>query len=515
MPKIGYAALIATLSLAGCGSAALDELGTGDSRSSGDATGPAASDPSPVDPGGQDPSGEDPVGQDPVGQDPPSSDPPVTDPPATDPPVSDPPVTDPPVTDPPVTDPPVSDPPSDDPVDLPPATCSAPSGPVNTSNPSTVVGNGTSDSCTEAALRNAVAGGGIITFDCGASVKTIQISQTLVAPSSQDTTIDGNHKIVLDGGGDTQILTAYDGDWRNNPRTLTVQRLVMQRGHDGGTGFLPRNGDSMCAWGYRDGGGGAIFTRNVNVHAWGVTFLDNEGPAIGPDVAGGAIYVLGSIELVVTNSVFRGNSASNGGAIGVLHTSSYMYNVIFEDNAATGLLANFAGGDAAGCPVFNHSQQGGAGGLGGAYYIDGLDPDVVFCGVEMSNNISGDLGGAVFASRYWGTLGDRQTVTWEKSTFNDNYSPTGGGGAAYVNSSYFTLTDCSFDGNSAGDGDGGALKLTGITLNANNVSFTNNSSVWGGAVAHWEGGPEGVGTATNLTFSGNAPNDFVGDFPAP
>ena len=510
MSKIGYAALIATLSVAGCGSAALDELGSGDSRSSDDVNEPGASDPGSLVPSSQDPSGEDPLGEDPVAQNPPVADPPVADPPVADPPVSDPPVTNPPPSDPPVTDPP-----TDDPVDLPPATCSAPAGPIDTSNPTSVVGNGTSGSCTEAALRDAVSRGGIITFDCGSSVKTINISQTLVAPSSQDTTIDGSHKIILDGGGDTQILRAYDGDWRNNQRTLTVQRLVMQRGHDTGTGYLPRNGDSVCAWGYRDGGGGAIFTRNVNVHIWGVTFLDNEGPAIGPDVAGGAVYVLGSIELVVTNSVFRGNSASNGGAIGVLHTSSYMYNVIFEGNAATGMLANYAGGDAAACPVFNHSQQGGAGGLGGAYYIDGLDPEVVFCGVEMSNNISGDLGGAVFASRYWGTLGDRQTITWEKSTFNGNYSPTGGGGAAYVNGAYFTLTDCSFDGNSAGDGDGGALKLTGITLNANNVTFTNNTSVWGGAVAHWEGGPEGAGTATNLSFSGNNPNDFVGDFPAP
>ncbi|MFW2387066.1 MAG: hypothetical protein ACN4G0_01930 [Polyangiales bacterium] len=500
MRNIGYAALLAMLSLVGCGSATLDDLGSDSSRSSDGANEPAASEPGSPDPGDQGPSDEDPLGQTPVGEDPPANEPPGEDPP---------------VSDPPTTDPPGSDPPNDDPVDLPAATCAAPTSPVDTSNATTVVGDGTPGSCTETVLRDAVARGGIVTFDCGPSIKTISVSQTLVAASNQNTTIDGNHKIVLDGGGGTQILRAYDGDWRNNQATLTVQRLVMQRGHDTGTGYRPRDGDKVCAWGYRDGGGGAIFTRNVNVHVWGVTFLDNQGPEIGPDVAGGAIYVLGSIELVVTNSVFRGNSASNGGAIGVLHTSSYMYNVIFEDNAATGMLANYYGGDASGCPEFAHAQQGGAGGLGGAYYIDGQDPEVVFCGVEMSNNISGDLGGAVFASRYWGLLGGRQTITWEKSVFNGNYSPTGGGGAAYLNNSYFTLNDCSFEGNSAGNGDGGALKLTGLTLNANNVTFTNNSSAWGGAVAHWEGGPEGVGSASNLTLSGNEPNDFVGDFPAP
>jgi len=403
--------------------------------------------------------------------------------------------------------------PSIDPGELPPETCDAPTGPVDTSSPTTVVGDGTPGSCTEGALRSAVAGGGIVTFDCGPENKTISITQTLVAPSRQDTTVDGNHKIILDGGDNTQILEAVDDDWRNNEHTLTVQRIVMQRGHDAGTGFAPRNGDSECAWGYKDGGGGAIYTRNVNVHVFGVTFLDNEGPDVGPDVAGGAIYMMGAIELVVSNSVFRGNSASNGGAIGLLHTGSYLYNVTLEDNAATGVLANYGG--ATGCPVFNHDQQGGAGGLGGAYYTDGRDPEIVFCGVEMSNNVSGDLGGAVFASRYWGLGGERQTITWERSTFNNNYSPTGGGGAAYVNNSDFTLKDCSFDGNSAGDGDGGALKVTDLTLHASDLTFTNNSSEWGGGVAHWGGGPEGVSTATNVSFSGNTPNDVVGDFPAP
>ena len=558
MLKMRYAVLAAILSSTGCGTAALEEVEPRDSESPGNVDNPAASDPScancqdpgarvppttdpgaqvppTTDPGAQVPPAADPGAQVPPAADPGAQDPPVTDPGAQDPPVTDPGVQDPPVTDPGAQDPPVTDPgaqdppatdpgdgcaacpdpPPSDPPDLPPATCNAPSGPVDTSNPTRVVGDGTPASCTESALRDAIAGGGIITFDCGSANKTISITQTLVAPSDRDTTIDGNHKITLDGGGNTQILTAYDGDWRNNGHTLTVQRLVMQRGHDPGTGYAPRSGDSLCAWGYKDGGGGAIFTRNVKVHVWGATFLDNQGPDIGPDVAGGAIYVLGAIELVVTNSAFRGNSASNGGAIGLLHTASYLYNVTFEDNAATGMLANFAGGEAAGCPVFNHGDQGGAGGLGGAFYTDGHDPEVVFCGVEMSSNVSGDLGGAVFVSRYWGTGGGRQTITWEKSTFTDNYSPTGGGGAAYVNNSYFTLNDCSFDGNSAGDGDGGALKFNGITLNASDVSFTNNTSAWGGAVAHWGGGPEGTGTATNITLSGNTPNDFVGDFPAP
>jgi hypothetical protein len=57
------------------------------------------------------------------------------------------------------------------------------------------------------------------------------------------------------------------------------------------------------------------------------------------------------------------------------------------------------------------------------------------------------------------------------------------------------------------------LKLTGLTVYADDVEFTSNAAKAGGAVALWGGGPDGVGTATNIRYSGNKPNDAVGDFP--
>ena len=216
--------------------------------------------------------------------------------------------------------------------------------------------------------------------------------------------------------------------------------------------------------------------------------------------------------MIIANSTFRDNAASNGGAIGALQVESRIYNSIFENNRATGILANFGG--ATGCGVFNHDEQGGAGGLGGAFYSDGFDPGDIFSGVRMSDNVAGDLGGAVFRSAYWGLLPNvaRQNITWESSIFERNTTPAGGGGAAYVNNSKFTMRNVSFIGNSTG-GDGGGLKITGVTVDASDVTVNNNTSVWGGGIAHWGGGPEGVGTSTRVTFSGNAPNDVVGDFP--
>jgi hypothetical protein len=123
----------------------------------------------------------------------------------------------------------------------------------------------------------------------------------------------------------------------------------------------------------------------------------------------------------------------------------------------------------------------------------------------MSDNRSGDLGGAVFRSAYWGLIPgvSRQEIRWECTILEGNTSPVAGGGGAYVNNSLFVLRDVTFRGNDAGSGDGGGLKITGVTVDSAGSTFRNNRSVWGGGVAPWQGGPAGVGTARNTTFNGN------------
>ena len=353
----------------------------------------------------------------------------------------------------------------------------------------------------------------MITFNCGAARATIALTQPLVAPADRNTTIDGGDLIVLDGQDQTQILRAYRSDFRTNDRVLAVQRLTMARGRDVGSNYVPRDGEKTCAWGYKEGGGGAIYTRDVNVRVWGVTFDGNRGPDIGPDVAGGAIYMMGAKTLTVNNSTFRNNTASNGGAIGLLHVATEIHNSTFANNRATGVLANFGG--AQGCPVFNHAEQGGAGGLGGAFYSDGFNTDDYFSNIRMSDNAANDLGGAVFRSAYWGLLSNvgKQTFTWENSTFERNRTPTGGGGAAYVNNSLFVLRGVTFNANDSGQSDGGALKITGVTVQASDLVVTNNKAAWGGGIAHWGAGVEGTGSAVRITYANNVPNDAVGDFP--
>ena len=98
--------------------------------------------------------------------------------------------------------------------------CTAPATAVDTSHPTTVVGNGSAASCTEAAFRAAVATGGIVTFDCGAAPATITVTSEV--PVDKDTTIDGANNITLDGGGTTRILHLTSA-WNVATPLLTVR----------------------------------------------------------------------------------------------------------------------------------------------------------------------------------------------------------------------------------------------------------------------------------------------------
>jgi len=79
---------------------------------------------------------------------------------------------------------------------------------LDTTNPDRVIGNGTPQSCTSAAVVAAVAQGGIITFDCGPNPKTIVLTQTakVVNDTGPEIVIDGGGKVTLSGGGTQRIL---------------------------------------------------------------------------------------------------------------------------------------------------------------------------------------------------------------------------------------------------------------------------------------------------------------------
>jgi len=291
---------------------------------------------------------------------------------------------------------------------------------VDTSTPTTVVGTGTADGCTFAALKAAVAKAGIITFDCGDDPVTIRVTSTLNLVTTKDTVIDGGRKVTLDGGNAVQILNFTSANFQANDHGLTLQHLALANGKMTPTEAIP-TAPFPCSQGFDDGEGGALYMRDGNLTIIDCIFTGNQAAQLGPDTGGGALYVLGSKRgTVIVGSTFRGNSGSNGGAVASLFSNMSIYDSLIEGNMATGNGANTD--DASMCSVINNGQnEVGSGGNGGAVYNDGASVNVLLCGDAILNNAAGTKafgGGLFFTSNDMGG-----TLTIQDSTMTGN---TGG-----------------------------------------------------------------------------------------
>ncbi len=262
--------------------------------------------------------------------------------------------------------------------------------PADTSSPTRVIGTGTPGSCTSAAVVNAVALGGIITFNCGPSPVTIPMAATArVFNNRPNVVLDGGGLVTLDGQGVRRILymNTCDPDlvWttshcqdQDHP-TLTVQNLTFANGRSTGTETMD--------------GGGAIFVRGGRFKVVNSQFYSNRCAPTGPDVGGAALQVFSQHAgrpVYIVNTTFGGagalrNECSNGGGISSIGVSWTIINSLFRDNRAVGTGANPA---APGTP---------GGGNGGAIYNDGNEMTLRLGGTRIEGNRSnGEGGSAIF-----------------------------------------------------------------------------------------------------------------------
>jgi predicted outer membrane repeat protein len=307
--------------------------------------------------------------------------------------------------------------------------------PVDTSRPTTVVGTGTAASCTFAALNAAVSKGGIITFNCGSGLVTIPVTATLTPPTSNayaketpiNIVIDGGNKVVLDGGNSVQIMNwTHSGSWQVNKDTLTLQHIQLINGRTTPTDAIPACppsggvSNAQCSTGFDDGEGGALYMQDGNLRVIDCTFSSNQAALLGPDTGGGAIYMLGTgSPSYIVQSSFLTNSASNGGAIGMLWAGAYIFNSLFEDNSAMGNGAN--NNEPSECTCMNNGQnEVGSGGNGGAIYKDGGDGvNLTICGTQIRGNAANEFGAAVFLT----ADGSSAELIIDDSLLTDNPSP--------------------------------------------------------------------------------------------
>jgi hypothetical protein len=261
----------------------------------------------------------------------------------------------------------------------------------DTSQPTTIVGDGTPASCNSAKVISAVAAGGIITFACGPDPVIITLDQTakIFNDRGPKIVIDGGGKVALSGAGRVRILyqntcdpnQVWTTDHCDNQDTpaLTIQNLTFVDGNS--------KGETL-----EGGGGGAIFVRGGRFKILNSRFFNNVCDDTGPDVGGGAVRVLSQfngLPVYVVNSTFGGKTSfggvcSNGGGLSSIGVSYTVLNSLFGFNRAIGVGANPA---RPGTP---------GGGSGGAIYNDGNLYTLSLCGVSMTENTANEGGGAIF-----------------------------------------------------------------------------------------------------------------------
>ncbi|HEY3359182.1 MAG TPA: right-handed parallel beta-helix repeat-containing protein [Polyangia bacterium] len=355
----------------------------------------------------------------------------------------------------------------------PAALCALPAQPVDTSQPTTVVGDGSAASCTEAALRGAVAAGGIVTFACGPGPVTITVAAEV--PVAQDTTIDGGGRVTLSGGGTSRILRLASA-WNVATPLLTVQNLTFEGGF---TTDVPNTTSTAQ-------GGGAIFQDGGSLTVIDCTFRDNQCAATGQDVSGGAINGQGIGTLVIQGSVFAGNRGSNGGAVGTQAEDVTIVNTTFSDNAATGTGGN-----------------PGNGGDGGALSYDGAHNSLTLCGATFTGNHANAAGGAVFRVGY-----NDEVVAIDRCIFDGNSVDPDSGNAAGLYLEHVTIDMSGTTiANNTGHYGGGIWIGQSAIAHLTNVTIANNTAAGGGGVWFANGV---TGTFLNCTIAGNVGDGLFG-----
>ena len=260
----------------------------------------------------------------------------------------------------------------------------------DTFSPDQVIGNGTAASCTSQAVVDAVADGGIITFDCGPAPITINMNGTarIFNDTGPKTVIDGGGKVTLSGRNQRRILymntcdqdqvwTTSHCDNQDHPQ-LTIQNLT----------FI--NGNSKSETEYT--GGGAVWVRGGRFKIVNCRFFNNVCADTGPDVGGAAVRVFSQYNdapVYVANSTFGGrddlgNVGSNGGGISSIGVSWTIINSLFSYNRAIGNGGN---------PATDGTPGGGS---GGAIYNDGNDMVLSICGTRIEYNEVIQHGSAIF-----------------------------------------------------------------------------------------------------------------------
>jgi len=334
-----------------------------------------------------------------------------------------------------------------------------------------VVGDGTPASCDEAALDAGIAaanaGGGTITFACGADPIVLPITTEKSLTAS--VTIDADQLVTLSGGGLTRHFTVTGGV----DCTLRDLRLIDGAADDGGSirlaGSWLRLERVEIESSVATGNGGAIAVASASLIVRDSRFAGNAAGG-----SGGAIHqVAGGLDIAET-ILTRNQAAGDGGAIAIANHSQFAMLLCSVDG-------NTAGGDGggidarAGTGFVDQSQVvwNVAGGKGGGLHFGG-PASMTFSLDTFGRNVAAE-GGALFLEP--GTVSQLSRTTLSN---NEAESPAGGGGAL-ANLGTVQLENATVSGNVAAGAGGGILSSGSVTLRFVTIAF--NLAETGGGIS--------------------------------
>jgi hypothetical protein len=346
------------------------------------------------------------------------------------------------------------------------------------------VGDGTTASCTEAALKSALliaqtSGGGTIRFKCGPSPAAIALSGVteidgvpvlLVLPN--DTTIDGGDLITLDGTGTGIVLYVDSGT------TGALTRLTITNGGVPFTFFNMAAGITNLGTlvisksivsanvGYFFGTGGIWNTGTLTIQD---SVISNN---LGDDAGG----VKNEGTLTIHNAILAENSAGYGHGGGILNSGTLRIN----DS------------------TFSHNTAG-----------DGIGGGILNFGTLT---VKRSLFAENQAGVYGGGIVNMGTLDVDQSTFSQNLGAGyrfGGGGIH--NESVATVKNSTFSGNVGTLG--GGIFTAGPLAIRDSIITSNTAGAGGGIYVCIEGDPNVVGCRGTLILrdtivTDNTPDDI-------
>ncbi len=170
----------------------------------------------------------------------------------------------------------------------------------------------------------------------------------------------------------------------------------------------------------------------------------------GGDITGFGGAIINSENLILTDAILSGNSASNDGG------------GIYNENGTANVTSSTIAGNSAG-------DDGGG--------INNSNGTVTVTSSTISGNSASDDGGGIFSSSLFGS----GTVTVTSSTISGNSASDDGGGI-FSSSSTLTVTSSTISGNSASDDGGGIFSntnLAGLTATITNSTISGNTATTG------------------------------------